>query len=869
MDVPYGRRQLTFDAGQVSKGRSGWPRRLAIGMATLLAVALVPAAPAVAAANQVPDRPTQLTVHGRACSPETGKIWAITTTPTFAARASDPDAGAQTITTTFSWRRVGQPPHTAQQVQQSTGNPSFVSASVPSAAALEHGKSYLLRARTSDSTSTGPWSAPCRFTLDVIAPEPPASITSADYPPSTPNQPPVGGVGIPGIFTISPPADAAGIVGYAYTLDSGIGPGSAPTIPAAADGSATLELQPTRNGLNTLRVWSKDQAGLASTAVDYQFFVAAGNAPVAYWDFDDTAAVGADATGNGNALTVVGATTTPGRGSPALALTAAGDHAATSDPVSWPHPTTAAPLTLRTDLTFTLSAWVKLDATDTSQTVVTVDGSTTSVAAIGYDAAADRWRFTMADADSADASLISVDSDAAAVPGQWTHLAAIYHKPYGTLQLHVNRTQQSATATLAGSVAATGSVTVGQATRAGAATDQFIGQVDDVRVYQRAVSESELGEQARPGAPQISFPSGATAALGTPIPVTFDAGGDTNVTEFRYSIGAATLGQTATLAEPGGSTTVTVTPTALGELPLFAASRTANGLTSELAISAVHVLAAPVTVSGTVYGADFMPVGAGVPVTLEPGGRQTTTDASGGFSFADVAPGEYAVTARSGPGDCALVATEAILVPGTTNLALFLMAAGNGDGSYCQELSQPYTPAAGAPLGLSGDDAVTEVTLPFPVTFYGQTYTSAWVDTNGILTFTDPGGSHPVPTSVPTVGGPDAMVAAFWDDLIVDEQADVVTATRGSSPFGEYVVEWRNVRRAANPDERVTFQIVFAQLGGYVSISYSGIDPASPGERGGSATIGIENAAGTTGLQYSSGVPVLTDDRTVVFRSAG
>jgi hypothetical protein len=350
--------------------------------------------------------------------------------------------------------------------------------------------------------------------------------------------------------------------------------------------------------------------------------------------------------------------------------------------------------------------------------------------------------------------------------------------------------------------------------------------------------------------------------------VTFDAGGDTNVTEFRYSIGAATLGQTAPLAVPGGSTTVTVTPTALGELPLFAVSRTANGLTSAFAISAVQVLAAPVAVSGTVYGMDFMPVGAGVPVTLEPGDRQTTTDASGGFSFADVAPGEYTVTARSDPGDCALAATEIISVPGTANLALFLMPAGNADGSFCQELSQPYTPAAGASLGLSGDNAVTGITLPFPVTFYGQTYTSAWVDTNGILTFADPGGSHPVPTSIPTVGGPDAMVAAFWDDLIVDDQADIVTATSGSFPFREFAVEWRNVRRAANPDERVTFQVVFAQLGGSVSVSYSGIDPASPGERGGSATIGIENAAGIVGLQYSSATPVLTDDRKVVFRSA-
>lgn len=862
--MPYGRRQLTFDADRVLKGLSGWPPRLAAGVATLLVVTLVPAAPAVAAANQAPDRPTQLTVHGRACEPGAGRVWTLTTTPTFAARASDADAGQQSLTTTFSWRRVGQPPHTMQQVQQSTGNPSFASATVPTAAALEHGASYLLRARTSDGTSTGGWSKPCRFTVDVVAPQPPSAVTSADYPPMTPNQPPVGGVGIPGIFTISPPADATGIVGYAYTLDSGIGPGSAPVVPAAADGSATLELQPSRDGFNTLRVWSKDQAGLVSTVVEYEFRVASGNAPAAHWGFDDGGAVGDDDTGNGNPLTVVGATTAPGRSTPALSLTSAGDHAATTGPVTWPHPTTAAALTLRTDLTFTLSAWAKLDAAGTAQTVVTVDGSTTSVASIGYDATADRWRFTMADGDSAAATLISVDSDTAAVPGRWTHLAATYHKPSGAMQLHVNGVRQNATATLAGSVAATGPVTIGQALRAGAATDQFFGQLDDVRVYQRALSTSEIGEQARPFAPQVSLPDGASVDLGTSVPVTFDADGDTNVTQFRYSVGSAILNQNAVPDVPGGSVTVSVTPTALGDVPVFVGSRTAEGLTSPLTSVTLQVLPAPVPVTGTVYGTDFMPVGAGVTVTLEPGGRQTSTGADGGFSFADVDPGQYSVTASSGGGDCGAVASTEITVPDIADVVLFLSPVASPDGSFCQELTQLFTPVSGTALALTGDDEVTETALPFPVTFYGQTYDSAWVDTNGILTFADPGGSHPTPAGIPTVGGPDAMVAAFWDDLIVDGQASVVTATRGFAPFREFVVEWRDVRRAADPDERMTFQVVLGELG-VIQVNYTGIDPTSPGERGAGATIGVENATGTGGLEYSSGTPVLVDDRTVAF----
>jgi hypothetical protein len=44
---------------------------------------------------------------------------------------------------------------------------------------------------------------------------------------------------------------------------------------------------------------------------------------------------------------------------------------------------------------------------------------------------------------------------------------------------------------------------------------------------------------------------------------------------------------------------------------------------------------------------------------------------------------------------------------------------------------------------LWGDDEIAPLTLPFPVPFYGTTYPTAWVDTNGQLTFADQG--QPLP----------------------------------------------------------------------------------------------------------------------------
>ncbi|MFY1632724.1 hypothetical protein ACN27F_05435 [Solwaraspora sp. WMMB335] len=234
------------------------------------------------------------------------------------------------------------------------------------------------------------------------------------------------------------------------------------------------------------------------------------------------------------------------------------------------------------------------------------------------------------------------------------------------------------------------------------------------------------------------------------------------------------------------------------------------------------------------------------------------------FTFLAIAPGHYTVAASAGTGDCGLGASSEVTVPGPGDVALFLFPVADPAGNLCQELIQPYVPAVGTALPLTGDNAIIEVALPFPVTFYGQPYSTAWVDTSGILTFIDPGGSHPVPVGVPSAGGPDAMIAAFWDDLIVDAQASVVTQARGSGPFQEFVVEWRDVRRAADPTERVTFQITLSAQG-YWTVSYTGIDPASPGERGAYATIGVENTDGSAGLEYSAGAAVLVDDRAVVF----
>jgi glucose/arabinose dehydrogenase len=187
-------------------------------------------------------------------------------------------------------------------------------------------------------------------------------------------------------------------------------------------------------------------------------------------------------------------------------------------------------------------------------------------------------------------------------------------------------------------------------------------------------------------------------------------------------------------------------------------------------------------------------------------------------------------------------------------------------GYTCSTAARTFVSADTTVLPLTGDNAVTQTTLPFAVSLYGQTYTSAWVDSNGKLSFVDPGGSVPANTALPTTAAPNASLYAFWDDLVVDASASVRTTVVGASPNRQFVVEWRNVYLRGNSSRRISVEAVLYENGN-MATNYKNIGNAA--ERGKSATVGLENAAGTVALQYSFNSVALNNGVAVLFRAPG
>ncbi|GAB1646762.1 carboxypeptidase regulatory-like domain-containing protein [Krasilnikovia sp. MM14-A1259] len=820
--------------------------------------------------NAKPYAATALTADNKACAVGAARPYVLRTTPTLSAHQKDPD-GDQILTTDFYWWAQGGTRSESNKLTQSNGNDKTVSATIP-AGKLVDGGTYVWYTKTTDTYGQSTFSGTCEFTVDMTPPNTPAGITSTDYSTTTPR----GGAGIAGTFTIAPPTTKPeDALGYAWTLDSGVRIDSQ-VIAANADHSATLKLAPVHDGINTLRVWSKDRAGWFSTnPATFQFTVRGGSGPAAQWTFDEAAGTttASDVTQHNNTATLGGsATRVAGRGNAgsALSLNGTTGFASTAAAPSYVNPDTGATVSVHSNASFTVTARVKLTSTTgvTGQRVaVAGNGTVNSAYTLGYSGPDNKWRFAMAGANVTNAAQFQVLSNIAPTAGKWTELAGVYDASTKKLTLYVNGALQTQTAVLTGGFDATGPVTIGKRKLNGVDDGFLNGAVDDVAIYDFIEGPNHpafLADLAKPLQPAITVTNGTEFAQSSTATVTFDAGGDTNVTKFKYSLGDPTLtpGTTVNATVAGGTATVSIdVGTVSGQRSVYAAAID-DGNRQGPANQTQIIVKAP-SVSGSVLDeVTFLPV-VGATVKLQPGGYTTTTDVDGAFTFANVPNNMYSVTASFG-GRCGTAGAQTFEVDGQ-ELTLFIPLKKIKDslGTTCTERTTTFATGSTV-LPLTGDDAVTTIDLPFAFPFYGGAYRSAWVDTNGLLSFVDPAGSHPHTAGDQLIGlaDPNAVIAAFWDDLVVDDAASVRTGIVGSGATQQVVVEWRNVYRKGNTAQRLSFSVTLAP-DGTVTTNYDGLDNAA--EQGANAVVGMESVDGADGIVYSSEEAALDNGKAIVF----
>jgi hypothetical protein len=269
------------------------------------------------------------------------------------------------------------------------------------------------------------------------------------------------------------------------------------------------------------------------------------------------------------------------------------------------------------------------------------------------------------------------------------------------------------------------------------------------------------------------------------------------------------------------------------------------------------------SISGTVrdvLGNTLGGVAVGVASAPIPG---TTTDANGNYTLTGVPQGTYLLSIQ--PGHCNESAGLTVTIGGNlTGINFNLSQRMDPFGYTCQTIPASFV-AGATNLGLSGDDTSQALPLPFAFNHYGISYSNVYVSANGYLSFKelDPTYSSPENREIQDYWEPDAAIYAFWDDLVVDASAGVYTAVQGAQPNRQFIIEWRNVAHVDDPAKRVSFEIILHE-NGRILLQYADI-AANNLERGGSATVGMENADSYIAFQYSSDAPVLSTSLAIRF----
>ena len=153
-------------------------------------------------------------------------------------------------------------------------------------------------------------------------------------------------------------------------------------------------------------------------------------------------------------------------------------------------------------------------------------------------------------------------------------------------------------------------------------------------------------------------------------------------------------------------------------------------------------------------------------------------------------------------------------------------------------------PADGGVAIYPTNELPVRVTLPFTVTFYGQTYDALTISFKGYAAFSQPGAGPTVgqSTCLPTAALPNDAIYVLWQDWDASLGGQVFVQQPDPDRF---VVTWFQVRRFGG-DLPHSFQLVLLRSGG-LTLQYRAVQSPVQG------TIGLENWDGTVATQIACG----------------
>jgi hypothetical protein len=205
----------------------------------------------------------------------------------------------------------------------------------------------------------------------------------------------------------------------------------------------------------------------------------------------------------------------------------------------------------------------------------------------------------------------------------------------------------------------------------------------------------------------------------------------------------------------------------------------------------------------------------------------------------------------------------------------------NGNGTDCGAVNYTMSDGGGTFSSISGtgtllttvsncDDCSQLITLPFAFNMYENAYTECRVISNGNVQFGTSNSTTFTNSAIPSTGTPNNALYPLWDDFDTSDttgfgQGDIYTQEVGTAPNRQFIIEWNNVTQYRQGGvfgaTSENFQVVLFEGTNNVEFRYGAISPINTTNTGqgtgidasgGDATIGIENAAGTSAVSIPS-----------------
>lgn len=154
---------------------------------------------------------------------------------------------------------------------------------------------------------------------------------------------------------------------------------------------------------------------------------------------------------------------------------------------------------------------------------------------------------------------------------------------------------------------------------------------------------------------------------------------------------------------------------------------------------------------------------------------------------------------------------------------------------------------AATSVTLADDNGTAALNIGFDFDFYGNTYSQFYIASNGFISFSGTGMTGAVsrtPTTLPTAGIPNNMIAVVWDDLNPPAGGTIKYEVFGTAPNRKLVVEYLNIPYY-NSTQKISAQAHLYEGSNNIEIHL--IDVQTDG---GARTLGIENSTGTEAMTH-------------------